>query len=183
MAVLSPHTEDNEILASLALALVDDQRATLQELARAIGISKATLYRFCHTREQLIERLTNHSVQMFNQAMQAAELDSSPPREALGRLIFNNLQHREMTSFLMFYWKPNNSSDLGAVTGWEAAMDAFFLRGQQKGVFRIDIAAPALTEIFVSILVGLVEAERRGRVAKAGLATLIEGAFLKGALR
>lgn len=58
-------------------------------------------------------------------------------------------------------------------------LDAFFLRGQQQGVFRIDIPAPALTEIWVSILLGLVEAERHVRIARAGLATVVERAFIR----
>jgi TetR/AcrR family transcriptional repressor of mexCD-oprJ operon len=65
--------------------------------------------------------------------------------------------------------------------GWDATLDAFFLRGQQAGVFRIDLAAPALTEIFVALLLRLIDAERHGRVARAGLASVIERAFLRGA--
>ncbi|ENT4349318.1 transcriptional regulator, partial [Pseudomonas aeruginosa] len=49
------------------------------------------------------------------------------------------------------------------------------------GVFRIDIGAPALTEIFSSLIFGLVDAERRGRIARAGMAALIEQFFLNGA--
>jgi len=48
-------------------------------------------------------------------------------------------------------------------------------------VFRIDIAAPVLSEIFASILFGLVDAERRGRVARSGMAALIEMSFRRGA--
>lgn len=51
------NAEDERVLAALALALVDKPRATLQELAQAIGISKATLYRFSRTREELVDRL------------------------------------------------------------------------------------------------------------------------------
>ena len=50
-----------------------------------------------------------------------------------------------------------------------------------RGVFRIDIAAPVLTEIFASLIFGLVDAERRGRVARSGMTVLIEQFFLKGA--
>lgn len=181
MTALGEEMEDNRILASLALALVDRPRATLQELARAIGVSKTTLYRFSRTREQLIERLVSHGTRLIGEAIQAAELESAPPREALKRLIANNLAHRELTAFLMYYWKQDSSLDPGAEAGWDAALDVFFLRGQQEGVFRIDVAAPALTEILVSMLIRLVDAERRGRVARSGLAALLERVFLHGA--
>ncbi|HCF4734777.1 TPA: hypothetical protein NIF12_006941 [Pseudomonas aeruginosa] len=56
-----------------------------------------------------------------------------------------------------------------------------FYAGKKLGVFRIDIGAPALTEIFSSLIFGLVDAERRGRIARAGMAALIEQFFLNGA--
>lgn len=174
-------TDDHRILPALALALVDQPRATLQELANAIGISKTTLYRFCHTRQQLIERLMSHSAETFQRAIQASSLESGPPQEALVRLIDNHLAHRELTIFLLHYWWQSGLADTHEYA-WQEPLDAFFLRGQQQGVFRIDIAAPTLTELWSSILVGLVDAERRGRVARVGLATLIENAFLKGVL-
>ncbi len=40
---------DAATLSALALALVTQPRASLQDLAKAIGVSKATLYRFCRT--------------------------------------------------------------------------------------------------------------------------------------
>lgn len=173
------HDDNASILPALALALVDNPRATLQELARAAGISRATLYRFCRTREQLIERLMHHSAQTFNDVIRLSKLDEGPALEALTRLIANNLQHRELCVFLMYYWK-DGSADVTAEAWWQHALDSFFLRGQQQGVFRIDIPAPALTEIWGSILIGLVDAEHRGRIARAGLSTLIETAFLAG---
>lgn len=178
MAAPGAYPDDNSILAALALALVDHPRATLQELAKAIGISKATLYRFCRTREQLIERLMQHSTQSLKAAIQASALDQGSPQDALTRLINQHLEHRELTAFLTYYWQ--DATQGLATSGWEAQMDAFFLRGQQQGAFRIDISAPALTEIWVSMLIGMVDAERRGRVARNGLALLVESAFLNG---
>jgi TetR/AcrR family transcriptional repressor of mexCD-oprJ operon len=172
---------DNKILAALALALVNRPTATLQELAKAIGISKATLYRFCHTREQLVARLMNHGADLLLQAVQTAELDTTPPVEALKRLIANHMAHRELAAFLMYYWRPDTMLEPCADAEWHAALDAFFLRGQQNGAFRIDIPAPALSEIFGSIIMALVDAEHRGRVARSGLAALAERAFLHGA--
>lgn len=173
--------EEHRTLVALAQALVDQPRANLQELAKAIGVSKATLYRFCRTREQLIDRLLKHATKTIGEAFQAAELDTAPPLEAFRRMTVNNLEQRELTAFLIHYWKPDLTSELCPDAAWNMALDAFFLRGQQQGVFRIDIPAPALTEIWVSILLGLVEAERHGRIARAGLATVVERAFLHGA--
>jgi TetR/AcrR family transcriptional repressor of mexCD-oprJ operon len=173
--------EDNKIMAALALALVDRPRANLQELAGAIRVSKATLYRFCRTREQLIERLVNHSTLLIGEDIRTSDLDTAPPLEALKRFIATTLEHGEFSAFLIYYWEKDSSAGSGVEAGWDAALDAFFLRGQREGVFRIDIPAAALTEILVSMLIGLVDAERRGRVASAGLTAVVERAFLHGA--
>lgn len=172
--------EDRQILSSLAGALVDHPRASLQELAQAIGISKTTLYRFCNTREQLIEHLMSHCAEFVSQAIETAELETAPVPQALGRLIANHVAHRELTAFLLYYWK-DATQDPESEAAWNTALDHYFLRGQREGFFRIDIPAPALSELWVSIMIGLVDAERRGRVARIGLATLIEQAFLDGA--
>lgn len=179
---MTAHPEDREMLASLALALVDQPRASLQELARAVGVSKATLYRFCPTRDRLIERLMTYGVQAISEAIAIAELDRDSPIEALKRLIENSLKHRELILFMSNYWEKTAAPDLCSAADWDLALDGFFLRGQQQGVFRIDITAPALTEIWSSLVIGLLEAERRGRVARIGLTTLMETAFLNGAL-
>lgn len=173
--------EENRLLAALAQAMVAHPRGTLQALARAVGLSKATLYRFCRTREQLIERLLKHSMAQVSAAIEAARLAEDAPLQALHRLVVHSLEQREFSAFLMMYYWQDGATEMGADAGWESQMDAFFLRGQQAGVFRIDISAPALTELWIGIFSGLVDAERRGRIARASLLTLIEQSFLRGA--
>jgi hypothetical protein len=46
--------------------------------------------------------------------------------------------------------------------------------------FRIDLSAFAMTEIFHSVLIGLIDGERRGRIARAGIAEAIELAIMRG---
>jgi TetR/AcrR family transcriptional repressor of mexCD-oprJ operon len=175
--------EDNSrLLAALALALVDHPRATLHELAQAVGISKATLYRFSRTREDLIARLVDHSTRVLSEVVLASRLEDPSPLAALRRLNANMLEQREVAAFLIYYWREAVSTISPEwETEWESRLDAFFLRGQQQNVFRIDISAPALSEIWASILIGLLDGERRGRIARAGLAGLAERAFLEGA--
>lgn len=183
MNSLSSPVEDEKTLAALALAMVDHPRATLQALAKAIGVSKATLYRFCKTREQLIERLFDHSANRLRRSIDEAELEKGPAVAALRRLIQGQLAHKELTAFLTYYWQPDSMQDPRGVETWtafDAAVDAFFLRGQQEGAFRIDISAAALTETLFSMVIGLLDAERRGRVARAAVPDMVEQVFLRG---
>lgn len=177
----SPEADDSRILAALALAMVDHPRATLQELAQAVGISKATLYRFCRTRDQLIQRLTTHAISAMNQATEESNLETDPPAVALRKLITNHLEHREWTAFITHFWNDvAREMPAEVIAECELKMDAFFLRGQQAGIFRIDVTAATLSELWFSVVIGMVDAERRGRVARAGLALVIEKMFLEG---
>jgi len=178
--MLNMKEEDGEFLASLAGALVQHPRATLKELAQAIGVSKATLYRFCKTREELIQRLAEHGVGALNAAIEKADLRATAISKGLRNLLENLFEHRELTSFLMIYWKDLHVSQ-DVEDGWTVSLDEYFLRGQQQGIYRIDISAIELTEIFISLVLGMVDAEQRGRVARAGLVLLTEKAFLSGA--
>lgn len=177
--------DDERLMAALALALVDKPRATLQELAKAVGVSKATLYRFCKTRDELIARLMAHGAQLMRRALADARLDEGTPREALQRVIQGQLAHREMGAFLMYYWKPDTLSDERWSDQWDQftqALDAFFLRCQREGYFRIDISAAALTESLIALVVCMMDAERLGRVARAGMADVVETLFMNGAI-
>lgn len=170
-------------LPALALALVDHPRATLMELAKAIGVSKATLYRFCRTRDELIDRLVKHAGGLYTQALVDSHMDQGSARDALQRLIANHIRHKEITIFLLYYWRPEFLHESHPDQTWvngQRALDHFFLRGQQEGVYRIDISAAAMTELFHSILAGLIDAERRGRVPRAGLAQIIEQSLTGG---
>ncbi|CAI1515708.1 TetR/AcrR family transcriptional regulator [Serratia marcescens] len=177
------YEDDNKLLAALARAMVERPKANLHELAKAVGISKATLYRFCKTRELLIERLLQSANHAISKAIHDAGLDDESPLEALRRLSNGVINNQEFMMFLLYNWDPDRPMGIESPTDWYSALDGFFLRGQQLGVFRIDIAAAAMSEFWFSILIGLQDAERRGRVARMGLSTLVESVFLQGVAR
>lgn len=179
MALPDQHKDDDDLLNALALAMVKQPKASLNELAEAVGIGRTTLYRFCRTREELLERLYAYGVRVISADIEAAELDTAPPLEALRQLTQGSLKHWEISVFMTRYWKPGHEGP-PADLDWAAKMDALFLRGQQASVFHIDIPAATLNEIWVSLMIGLVDAEYRGRVARAGLADLMERVFLHG---
>ncbi|AZD02394.1 MULTISPECIES: TetR/AcrR family transcriptional regulator [Pseudomonas] len=175
---------DERLLKALADAIVVHPRATLKELAEAAGVSKATLHRFCGTRDNLVSMLESYGQQVLTQVIDDAQLNSCAPVTALHRLIVEHLKHREMMIFLLFQYRPDSFDDSEANRSWRAyadALDSFFLRGQQAGAFRIDISAAIFTEMFLSMVYGIVDAERRGRAASATSVQTLELLFLEGA--
>lgn len=172
------------LLLQLALALVNKPRANLQELAKAVGVSKATLYRFCPTREELIERLLDEATVTVARSLEGCNLEQAPVDVAFKALIASFLESKELTQFLIYHFRPEFLMETNPDRRWldiQKACDKFFLRCQQEGMLRIDISAVALNEIFFGIACSLVEAEHRGRVPRAEMADLIERMFLQGA--
>lgn len=179
---MTPPTAHEEFLRALAVAVVQQPRATLQELASAVGVSKATLYRFCRTREQLIATLCTFCMERVTRIIDELPVDAGPPLTVLRHLIEQHLANREFTAFLFSYWEPATHPE--HVATWEKHqqfMDALILRGQRDGVFRIDISAAAMADCFGILLCGLEDSERRGRIPRAGLARTVERLFLEGA--
>ncbi|MGC5698875.1 TetR family transcriptional regulator [Pseudomonas sp. NFXW11] len=174
--------QDERLIKALALAFVDRPRATLKDLAEAAGVSKATLHRFCGTRDKLVQLMEEHGDAVLNRTIQAIDLQQAEPMEALRTLIAEHLAEREMLVFLLFQYRPDTLGQEDA--RWKSyteALDAFFLRGQQLGTFRIDISAAVFTELFLTLIFGMVDAERRGRAASANSAKVLEQMFLHGA--
>ncbi|KAF1051502.1 MAG: hypothetical protein GAK43_02378 [Stenotrophomonas maltophilia] len=175
---------DERLIKALAIAIANRPRATLKELAEAAGVSKATLHRFCSTRDNLVELLMREGEAAMNQVISQAELTRAEPLVALRSLINGHLTHRELLIFLMFQYRPDSLDPEADGERWQSyteELDGFFLRGQQAGVLRIDIPAPVFTELFLSLIYGMVDAERRGRAASASSAVVLEQLFLQGA--
>lgn len=184
VATIDTYADEQRMLSALAVALLGQPRATLQELAKLVGVSNSTLYRCFRTREKLTERLLSHSDKVFAEALRCADLENAPPLEGLRRLIASCVEQRTFAMFLISYRYQygNAAKELLLESNWTPRLDAFFLRGQQQGVFRIDIGATALADTWGYVFLGLVESERHGRIARASLATAIEAMFLQGAL-
>ena len=182
---MNPISHDEHLLKTLTVAVVNRPRATMKELAQLAGVSKATLHRYCGTRENLGQQLEEYAEGTLNLIIRSAGLQHLEPLDALRRLIRKHLAHRELLAFLMAQYRPDFLDFERGDTRWQfylEALDGFFRRGQQKGLFRIDITAAIFTELFITLVYGLVDAEQRGRAANADSARTLEQMFLHGAL-
>lgn len=96
----------------------------MKELAEAAGVSKATLHRFCGTRDNLVNMLESYGDQVLTQVIGNADLHGSDPTAALHRLIVEHLKHREMMIFLLFQYRPDSFDDSETNRPWRAYADA-----------------------------------------------------------
>lgn len=183
---MKPDTEDS-LLRSLAHTLTENAGATLQEMASAAGVSRATLYRFASTREQLLATLQQRVLQVMKRILDDAGLDSQPPLDALRQLIVGYMAEREFCAFMITQFEPFLKPDaqspvLDQCFIHEQRMDDFFQRGQDAGIFRRDMPARWLTGLFFGFIHTLCESEYRGRIARADMKRLFEDMFLSSVL-
>jgi TetR/AcrR family transcriptional repressor of mexCD-oprJ operon len=171
---------DEQLLKKLTAAVAADPRSTTQELAQAAGISRATFNRFCGSREKLMEMIAQQAESTLREiiriAQEPVERESYPA--ALQQLI---AAHTERQEYLIFCCSAQNSLNNAFWNEYLNAMDKFFLGGQKAGVFRVDIPYQTLSELFVSVISGMIDAQSRGRVAAFGMENVMASFFLNGA--
>ncbi len=176
---------DREHVLKEAAALLTRRASTpMDEIARAAGISRATLHRHFAGRDALIRALEEHGIAQFVQAMDAARLDEGDAVEALRRLI---AEAEPVAGVLAFLFTENQLFEDGEINaGWAELDDriaALFRRGQEEGDFRIDLSAAWLTEAFYGLIGAGAWAVYEGRVARNDLNHSIAELLLGGIRR
>ena len=181
---------DDKLASALAIAIAQNPRGNLKEIAQRAGISKATLYRkVATTREGVIELLMARATKHLQAALLNAELAKPPFTEALQRLTVNVMEGRAFYQFWnVSQWvqmiDTKQADERVALPSFYGdTMVDFFLQGQKAGVFRIDLSAKWLVKTYDSLLYAAVDAAQRGEIATVGIAALIEKTFLSGVLR
>lgn len=173
-------------MIELAAILAKSPNATYQEISEGLGVSRATLYRFCGNREELIYRIVKYAATKLTENIQAIRLEDGHPIDALNRLLESELKDRSLHAFLSEFWSSSHELDSElspAFLTYEKVLDNFFLRGQREGVFRIDVPAAVLNESLTWLLIGLMDAERRGRIARASVLETARLLFIEGAIQ
>ncbi|MFD5030471.1 TetR/AcrR family transcriptional regulator [Streptomyces sp. NPDC058220] len=173
----------DQVLRTAAALLTRKATATMDEVARAAGIGRATLHRHFAGRGALIRALEELGIQELETALDAARLDEGPAGEALRRVV----AEIEPAAGLLAFLVTENELFEGEVNeGWnriDARFSALFRRGQERGEFRIDLSAAWLTEALYGLIGSCAWAVQDGRVATKDFQYMIVELLLGGARR
>ncbi|WP_405852630.1 TetR/AcrR family transcriptional regulator [Streptomyces sp. NBC_00090] len=173
-----------QVLHSAAALLSRKATATMDEVARAAGIGRATLHRHFAGRDALVRALEELGIQELEAALDQARLDEGPADEAVRRLVAGMEPMAPLLSFLvtenqLFEGDQQNE-------GWarlDARVSALFRRGQEQGTFRIDLTPAWLTEALYGLIGSGAWAVQDGRVAANDFQYMIVELLLGGARR
>ncbi|MEU1280362.1 helix-turn-helix domain-containing protein [Streptomyces sp. NPDC005805] len=173
-----------QVLRAAAALLSRKATATMDEVARAAGIGRATLHRHFAGRDALVRALEALGIQEFEAALERARLDEDSATEALRRLIAEAQPAADLLAFL--YTENQLFEGDGVNEGW-ARLDArvadFFRAGQERGEFRIDLSPAWLTEALYGLVGAGAWAVMDGRVAKNDFPYMVAELMLGGARR
>ncbi|MEV0172337.1 helix-turn-helix domain-containing protein [Streptomyces sp. NPDC050803] len=174
----------DHVLRSAAALLTRKSTATMDEVARAAGISRATLHRQFAGRDALVRALESLGIAECEAAMDAARLDEGTATEAVRRLVREIEPAAGLLAFLVTENQLFEGEEQNA--GWarlDARIAALFRRGQLGGEFRIDLSPVWLTEAFYGLVGSAAWSVLDGRVAAKDFQFMIVELLLGGALR
>jgi AcrR family transcriptional regulator len=174
----------DHVLRSAAALLTRKSTATMDEVARSAGISRATLHRQFAGRDALVRALEALGIAECEAALDAARLDDGSASDAVRRLV---RELEPVAGLLAFLYSENQLFEGEQQNaGWTRIDDrvaVLFRRGQSAGEFRIDLSAAWLTEALYGLLASGAWAVSEGRVAPRDFTHMIVELLLGGALR
>lgn len=173
-----------QVLLAAAALLSRKSTATMDEVARAAGIGRATLHRHFAGRDALVRALEAMGIEEFEAALDAAELDEGPADEAMRRLVAKIEPNAQLMAFLVTENQLFEGDHVNA--GWarlDARVSDLFRRGQEEGTFRIDLSPAWLTEALYGLASSCAWAVMDGRVAAKDFPYMITELMLGGARR
>lgn len=167
------------VLDAAIRTLAERPDASMDEIARAAGVSRQTVYAHFPSREVLIDTVTEQASAEFSALFDSLVLDQVPPPQALTRLLEVGWQVAGRYPFL--WWQPAVSSDKdeerhGPIL--ERMVD-IVRRGQASGDF--DASVPAQWLMSAILALGRVTEDE----VKAGRMTVDQAtnAIQQGVLR
>ncbi|MFD9431762.1 TetR/AcrR family transcriptional regulator [Streptomyces sp. NPDC060002] len=174
----------DQVLRGAAALLTRKSTATMDEVAKAAGISRATLHRHFAGRDALVRALEALGIAECETALDAARLDEEPARDAVRRLVREIEPAAGLLAFLytenqLFEGEEQNE-------GWTRIDDLIsdlFRRGQLSGEFRIDLTPAWLTEALYGLLASGAWMVQSGKGAPKDFQHMIAELLLGGVLR
>ncbi|MFF2776823.1 TetR/AcrR family transcriptional regulator [Streptomyces sp. NPDC058052] len=173
-----------QVLRTAAALLSRKATATMDEVARAAGIGRATLHRHFAGRDALVRALEQLCIEETEAALESARIEEGPADEAVRRLVAAAQPVAPLLAFLVTENQLFEGD--GQNEGWarlDARLVAFFRRGQEEGTFRIDLTPAWLCEAFYGLIGSGAWAVADGRVAANDFSYMIAELLLGGARR
>lgn len=129
------------------------EQASMNDVAEAAGVARATVYRYFPSREALIDELARVAGSDVEARLAAARIDEVQPEEGVARAVRALVDAGD--SFVLLARERRRSDPQRFERQITAPLARLFARGQDSRDIRDDIASPRLTESLVGLVVGV----------------------------
>lgn len=159
------------------LFAVQGDQASMNDVAAAAGVARATVYRYFPSREALLDELAKAAVSEVDARLSSARIDQVAPEEGIARVVRALVDVGD--SFVLLARDRLRSDPERFERDLTQPLRQLFERGQAAGDIRSDIASERLTESLIGLIVGVVRSTPL--LGKEDMIATITGLFLDGA--
>jgi AcrR family transcriptional regulator len=153
--------------------------SNMADVAAAAGVSRATLYRYYPHREALLEALATHALADAAARIADAGLERASVEEAVERILRALIAVGDRYAVLVREQVDVDPAQAERLVG--APMRAVFERGIDSGLFRRDVSAEVLLQLFSGALVAALKLTGRGQLGVEEASAATASVFLDGA--
>ena len=129
------------------------EHASMNDVAAAAGVARATVYRYFPNRQALLDALAGAAVGEAEALLAAARIDEVAPEEGLARAVRALVDVGD--SFVLLARERLHSDPERFERSLAQPLRRLFERGQETGDLRADIASAHLTESLIGMVVGV----------------------------
>jgi TetR/AcrR family transcriptional regulator, mexCD-oprJ operon repressor len=156
---------------------VQGEQASMNDVAEAAGVARATVYRYFPNRESLLEALARAAVSDVDARLASARIDEVAPEEGIARAVRALVEVG--SSFVLLARDRLRSDPEQFERGLTQPLRRLFERGQANGDIRDDITSARLTESLIGLIVGVITSTPS--LGREDMTSTITGLFLDGA--
>lgn len=153
------------------------EQASMNDVAEAAGVARATVYRYFPNREALLDELAQVAVSDVDARLAAARIDEVAPEEGIARAVRALVDVGD--SFVLLTRERRRSDPERFERQFTRPVRQLFERGQASGDIRDDITGARLTESLVGLIVGVLTSIPP--LGKEDMIATITSLFLDGA--
>jgi TetR/AcrR family transcriptional regulator, mexCD-oprJ operon repressor len=155
----------------------EGDHASMNEVAEAAGVARATVYRYFPNREALLDELAQTAVRDVDMRLASARIDAVPPEEGVERAVRALVDVGNL--FVVLARERRRFGADRFERGLVEPMRQLIERGQASGDIRDDITAARLTESLIGLIIGMLTSTPA--LGREDMTATIAGLFLDGA--
>jgi TetR/AcrR family transcriptional repressor of mexCD-oprJ operon len=153
------------------------EHASMNEVAEAAGVARATVYRYFPNREALLDELAQTALRDVDMRLASARIDAVPPEEGIARAVRALVDVGNL--FVVLARERPRSGANRFERGLVEPLRQLLERGQASGDIRDDITAARVTESLIGLIVGMLTSTPA--LGREDMTATITGLFLDGA--